>query len=165
MQKKVAHFFIIVVVLLVPLLIPHQVHACSCITPSFSRFSQEFERADTVFMGTVVKVQQMPPAEITSSLDPITYTFQVHAVWKGSRSSQIQVRSANDTASCGAYFIEDTPTIVYAFGSDEDLETYLCTLNHPANSTLLYRWTFFNAVQKVRQGWGLPVREFYYEIG
>jgi hypothetical protein len=152
MQKKVAHLFIIIVVLLVPLLIPHQAHACSCGTRPFRA---EFEDAHAVFIGTVTHIQDPPPSNIISTSDPITYTFRVHRVLKGTPVTIHKVQSVRETMSCGAGLEIEEMLVVYAFWYDSYLGTYLCNLNHPVNSLDIYFRQLNYSIEQLNEQLGL----------
>lgn len=157
MQKKRIYLLIIAFLLLSSLLIPHQAHACSCYTPPFWR---EWEQAEAVFIGTVAHIEYLPPAEIMSSGDPITYTLSVQTMFKGVATSQLQVRSTVETCSAG--FQEGGRYMVYAFRQGDKLATSLCNYNHPAGTVRPYQRDILNTVQRVWGGLGLRAWEILY---
>ena len=151
MPATAIRILFILAMLLMVWITPYQAQACSCI---MTTYLAEWERANAVFLGTVVDIQSPPASDIVSSADPLTYTFRTFHVWKGQPRLQYQVQSARETMSCGAVFEQDETYVVYAFGQGDVLSTYLCTTNHPASYTWVYRYDLFVGVQKIRAGLG-----------
>lgn len=152
MPKKVTHLLIIAFLLLPFLLVPHQAHACSCGTRPFP---VEFEGAHAVFIGTVTHIQDPPPSDIVWTSDPITYTFSVHRVLKGTQVTIHKVQSVRDTVSCGAGLEMGEMLVVYAFWYDSYLGTYLCDLNHPVNSLDIYFRQLNYSIKRLNEQLGL----------
>jgi hypothetical protein len=87
-------------------------YACSCAAASEK---QHLADADVVFKGTLIK-RVAPPARdgIRSSMDPVTYIFDVTRSYKGSTSDPQRVRSAMSGASCGIELSGKGPYLVFA---------------------------------------------------
>jgi hypothetical protein len=157
MLNKVFHFFIIAVFLVVTLMSPYQAQACSCILPYVWR---EWEQSEAVFLGTVTDIQYMPPAPVMSSSDPITYTFDVHTVYKVGELSPFKVQSARETDSCGAGLEIGETYVVYAFPYQEQelLWTHSCTHPHPAATLSWYRYDILMVTRTLRGALGFKLR-------
>jgi hypothetical protein len=84
-------------------------------------------RSTAVFAGTVLSVALPPDAPIISSADPITITFQVSTVWKGTAAQTLSVQTARDGASCGYTFQAGQEYVVYANGGAADLQVSRCS--------------------------------------
>ncbi len=100
--------------------------ACSCIQPSPPQ--ESLEQATAVFAGRVTNIEK--PFISTSSLDPITATFDVSQVWKGDITQTVAIRTAQDSASCGYPFELGQEYIVYAWADPDhpgELNTGLCS--------------------------------------
>ena len=54
-----------------------------------------------MFTGTVADKEPPPKRPVMSSMDPVTYTFDVERAFKGDPSGTVPVLSAMDGASCG----------------------------------------------------------------
>lgn len=75
--------------------------ACSCVaTP----LDEQVGRGDVVFVGRAVEQQAEAPREIVSSLDPVTWTFTVDRVHRGTAAGSQRVTTARSSASCGSAF-------------------------------------------------------------
>ena len=72
--------------------------ACSCADGRTADFA---DWADTVFVGRLNDVVMPPEASVMSSGDPVTYAFDVTAVYEGEARERTHVRSAGSGASCG----------------------------------------------------------------
>jgi hypothetical protein len=155
MFKRMVRVGLIFTLLATTLLMPHRAGACSCI---YSRFTEEFQKAHAVFLGTVTSVQDPPPSNIVSSDDPITYTFRVHEVFKGTDVTIHKVRTIRDTVSCGAGLDVGETYIVYAFWWDDHVGTYACDLTHRAGSLSIYKWQMEFSVDVLRQQLGFKTR-------
>jgi hypothetical protein len=91
--------------------------ACSC-----KLFSPQemFDRSDVVFVGTATALEDSNAAGPTfSSADPITVTFDVSEVRKGTVPASAKVRTARSEISCGYEFAKGGHYLVYA-GVDTD---------------------------------------------
>lgn len=141
---------VILTLLVTSLLLPYRARACSCID---SFYMTEWERTDAIFLGTVTNIHTPVPSSLFSSTDLVVYTFKPHHVWKGENWEEVTVESTS-VESCGASFRQDETYMVYAFGPSNGLYTYLCTLNHPAYSTWVYRHALSAGIEKIRTGLG-----------
>ncbi len=92
--------------------------ACSCI---ISTPAQYYERAEVVFTGTVKAVAQ----PMFSGY--ITYSIEVDQSYKGSNSGTVSIVSHESSATCGFTFQKDKRYVVFAFRSENGLETNLCS--------------------------------------
>ncbi|RJE86885.1 hypothetical protein D3P07_17030 [Paenibacillus sp. 1011MAR3C5] len=104
---------------------PERASACSCAL--LGSVNEAKQNNDVVFDGTV-KVKKEPVRLFSkSSADPVTWTFEVHEIWKGKVSPTIAVTSAQSSASCGYEFQEGSRYVVYARNSGESLDVSLCS--------------------------------------
>lgn len=106
--------------------------ACSCAgyTPA-----EAFAAADAVFVGRVVEVDESVFGPIIGSADPVTVTFDVSSVRKGSVPANAKVQTARDGASCGYDFAEGGFYLVHASAGDP-LTTGLCSGNEVVGAEL-----------------------------
>lgn len=100
--------------------------ACSC---KISSPQEMFDAADAVFVGTATSIEDSNAAGPTfSSVDPITVTFDVSEIRKGTVPATARVRTARSSASCGYEFAEGGRYLVYAgVGPDGAWATGLCS--------------------------------------
>lgn len=108
-------------------IVPELVFACTCIPLSPE---ETYEISTAVFAGRVVSIEA-PVEPMLSSLDPLRITFQVWRVWKGPDQSTIMIATARETMSCGYPFKEGGVYLVYAFGSEDEWSTHLCSRTQP----------------------------------
>ena len=92
--------------------------ACSCVSGDASLFA---EWADTVFIGALDEVVMPPEAPQISSVDPVTYEFDVSAVYEGEATERTHVRSVRFGASCGLEGLEVGQTYV-VFASHKTID-------------------------------------------
>jgi hypothetical protein len=93
--------FALVVVLLVSLWLPMSATpaaGCTCEVQSSVRHAA---RADVVFTGRLKEIDEPVGGLTRSSMDPVTYRFEVERVFKGAVPQNASVVSAGDGASCG----------------------------------------------------------------
>ncbi len=84
------------------------------------------DQADLVFEGVALASQDPnTTATIISSVDPITWTFSVEQVVKGSATATQQVTTARSDASCGFTFVVGHRYRVYARASATGFTTDL----------------------------------------
>ena len=107
---------------------PTAVYACSCAPPGLP--AEELERATAVFAGKVTEID-IPRGLLQSSADPVAVTFQVSEVWKGSVQPALVAKTARSGASCGYTFSIGQEYLVYANGTESDLEVWLCSRTTP----------------------------------
>lgn len=104
---------------------PEQASACSCAMPG--SVSEAKQNHDVIFDGTVSSKKEPTKLFAKSSADPVTWTFEVHELWKGKVSPTISVTSAQSSDSCGYEFQEGSRYVVYARNSGDSLEVSLCS--------------------------------------
>jgi hypothetical protein len=103
---------------------PAPVFACSCAPPPPP--AEALAQATAVFAGTVTNID-VPGGAVISTADPIAVTFQVERVWKGPVEPTLLVTTARGQATCGYDFDLNQSYLVYAYGSERNLETNLCS--------------------------------------
>ncbi len=109
--------------------------ACSCATAS----TQEYvDGATAVFTGTVTDTEPPPKRREMSSMDPMTYTFEVDRAFKGDLTSPTEVLSAVSGASCGLEGVrEGRRYVVFATeGRGDALWAGLCGGTAPWSAAL-----------------------------
>ncbi|WP_404450677.1 hypothetical protein LG329_09935 [Virgibacillus necropolis] len=107
--------------------VPSKSFACSCAEPGTVTEVLNRDGA-TVFSGRVVKkVDQSKLDMLQSSADPISVLFQVDKTWKGVNQSQVIVKTARSSASCGYEFTLNERYLVYASERDGELNVNLCS--------------------------------------
>ena len=94
--------------------------ACTCIKDekiSIKKLTtSEFYNASTIFLGEVIKVEDMdntPIGKLRPFNVPIKYTFKVTEMIKGREVDVIKVYSDHSTASCGFIFELGTKYLVF----------------------------------------------------
>ncbi|MGB3632620.1 MAG: hypothetical protein WA982_01120 [Rubrobacteraceae bacterium] len=112
-------------------LAPDRAYACSCAfeagVTKQERVQEAFSQANAVFAGKVVDLED-PPSPVSSSMDPITATFDVSEAWKGSQAKTQKITTPLSEASCGYEFQAGKAYLVYA---SEDMEVLLCGETKP----------------------------------
>jgi hypothetical protein len=105
--------------------------ACTCAPPPPP--SVAWSETSAVFSGRVINVVFSSPSAggTSSSLDPITVTLEMLRSWKGPSSREIQVSTANSSASCGYTFRRTEEYLVYAQGNSGELQVSLCSRTAP----------------------------------
>jgi hypothetical protein len=99
--------------------------ACSCAVGTANEY---FESADVVFVGTAVESNASP--FLSSSADPVEFTFTVDKQLKGERLPQpVTVVTAASGASCGAEFQIGERWRVFARSDGPSLASGLCDGN------------------------------------
>lgn len=119
-------------VFVVPLVAAPPAYACSC--ASFTD-KQYFERADLVFTGTLVDREEPPSGGTVSSADPVTLTFEVERVYKGSAVRDLDLTTARSSASCGLELEGRGPFLVFATDRG-GLTAGLCDGSRPLNKKI-----------------------------
>lgn len=104
---------------------PESASACSCAIVSDVREAKQ--SSDAVFDGTVIDKKSANKIFSGSSADPVSWTFEVHEVWKGKVAPVITVTSAESDESCGYEFQEGHRYVVYARQTGETLDVSLCS--------------------------------------
>lgn len=92
----------------------HTASACSCV--GFAD-REAFGRADAVFTGTLVDIEELSN-ENYSSTDPQRFMFEVTAVFKGRALAQQTIVTAQGGESCGLEVTGPGPFIVFATTED-----------------------------------------------
>ncbi len=114
-------------------LTPTAVYACSCASPGVPR--AEMGRSTAVFAGKVTDIKRRDWLVI-SSVDPVQVTFQVSEVWKGPVQATLTAHTARSDISCGYPFTVGGEYLVYANGSETDLEVFLCSRTTPLTTAV-----------------------------
>ena len=128
--KRWVTLLIVLALVIVSLLVvtPTAVYACSCASPGPPE--AEMARSTAVFAGKVTEIAARDWLVI-SSTDPVKVTFQVSEVWKGPVRTTLTARTARSDISCGYAFTVGDEYLVYANGSEMDLELFLCSRTAP----------------------------------
>lgn len=133
-MKPQNKFALIAAICLILSLLPRPGYACSCVAPGPTPL-ETLEASIAVFSGEVVAVDAPESLNgITTSADPVKYTFDVEQVWKGPVQPALTVTTARDDASCGYPFEVGQSYLVYATGHVSGLITHTCTRNQPLAS-------------------------------
>lgn len=99
--------------------------ACSAVAPGPAEQTL-FDQADLVFEGVALASQDPnTTATMISSADPITWTFSVEQVVKGTATATQQVTTVRSEASCGFTFVVGHRYRVYAKASGAGFTTGL----------------------------------------
>lgn len=80
------------------LLSPGQAFACSCVAADTA---EHVKWADVVVTGTVVGQDGPPTGRAPSGFAPVTFTIEVHEVFKGTSGALLEVTTAASGAACG----------------------------------------------------------------
>ena len=114
---------------------PTKSYACSCVQRPPP--AKELANSTAVFAGKMVKVVRMdrPTGQNVGggSQNPLkeqrillTVIFQVDTVWKGPSYENLVVTTPLTDTACGYQFQQGEKYLVYAYGSDVDLQTNSC---------------------------------------
>ena len=98
--------------------------ACSCIMPG--TVAEEVERADAVFKGTVIAVDN---SDYRAYVFPdVVVTFTVQEYWKGDVLDIVVIHTGQGGGDCGFSFEEGKSYLVYAYTDDNgDLHANICS--------------------------------------
>ena len=109
--------------------------ACSC---ARAGTAEHVDNAVAVFTGTVADKEPPPKRPVMSSMDPVTYTFEVARSFKGDVASPTEVLSAMSGASCGLEGIRtgDRYVVFADQGRGGDLWASLCGGTAPWSAEL-----------------------------
>ena len=109
--------------------------ACSCARVSTAEY---VDHATVVFTGTVADKEPPPKRRVMSSMDPVTYTFEVERSFKGDVASPTEVLSAMSGASCGLEGVRtgDRYVVFADQGRGGDLWASLCGGTAPWSADL-----------------------------
>lgn len=103
---------------------PGRAWACTCLPPGAA--AEELAKSTAVFAGKAIDLD-VPAGARISSADLVRVTFQVYTVWKGLVHDTLVVTTARGSASCGYPFSEGLEYLVYAYGTETELEVGLCS--------------------------------------
>ena len=133
MTGKIRIFLSLVIVIGILAIETKPAYACSCAPPGSP--VEGLNNASAVFTGKVVALAE-PSGGFgpISSADPVTVTFQVYTVWKGSVSQTTTITTARSGASCGYTFDKGGEYIVYAYGQENNLSVGLCSRTQPLDT-------------------------------
>ena len=97
--------------------------ACSCIMPG--TVAEEVDRADAVFAGTVIALDN---SDYKAYVFPdIEVTFTVQEYWKGDVLDTVVIHTGQGGGDCGFAFEEGKSYLVYAYADDNgDLKEKIC---------------------------------------
>jgi len=97
-------------------------YGCSCLKPP--KTEKAYEVAQKVFTGKVLKVSEdLKKNKIVS--------IQILESYKGVKTPTIEVKTANNSASCGFHFEVGKKYLVYTYG--EQNETNICSRTNALN--------------------------------
>ena len=92
---------VLIVALVVSLWLPMSATPAAACTCEIKTSVQHAARADVVFTGRLQEIDAGVRGLIRSSMDPVTYRFEVERVFKGEVPQNASVVSAADGGSCG----------------------------------------------------------------
>lgn len=124
MKNKLVIFCLMCSLIVIHFSFPTAAFACSCAGPEPVKAA--FERNSVIFSGKALLIHDPKNGRVNSSTDPLFVLFEVDSSWKGPTDSQIIVKTARESASCGFEFEEAQNYIVYAHTYDKELETSIC---------------------------------------
>jgi hypothetical protein len=92
---------------------------CRCVPPPPPK--EAVQNSDLVFIGSVVKINKIADNQLA-------VLFKVNNVIKGDSLSNVVIRTAASSASCGYNFVKNSMYIVYATkGENRIYHTHTCT--------------------------------------
>ncbi|MDO7875764.1 hypothetical protein Q5H93_13555 [Hymenobacter sp. ASUV-10] len=110
-----------IILLLALLLAGAPAWACSCITediPEAHKITKSFQRATLVFVGRVLKAENVAAAPQDAAAMPVAkvrYTFAITRLYKGEKvDSTIVLETPAQSATCGVSFIVGSEHLLYA---------------------------------------------------
>jgi hypothetical protein len=121
--------------ILLPLLIVIGSSAIYACQPVIQKHSKYFRRADAVFVGTPTDISSNDISRDSDEREyyPYKIKFRVEKSWKGN-SSEITVVSDNGKGPCGQVtFKIGEKYLVYAFGKNLRVTTYVGNRSRPLN--------------------------------
>lgn len=154
---------LLIVAVLVSLFRPKTAHACSCIEPDSPATS--FPRAGAVFHGRVRAVDDtplrwvgglMPLPDVFDNLYYQRVRLDVIESWKGVTTTSATVLTGYGGGDCGYHFNAGDEYIVYAFESNGDWISGICTRTAPisaASDDLAYLATLTPLILTTTSGW------------
>lgn len=114
---------VLISILLLAPLIPAPAYACSCAAPPAAL--DALAQSSATFSGRGIDIDS------PSGYEPLRVRLEVETVWKGPVPSEIEIRTAQDSAGCGFFFERSVSYLVYAYEADGALFTNLCSRSIP----------------------------------
>lgn len=129
-----------------------QVFACSCIMPESPSISME--KATSVFIWKVINIEDsIWINELLWSVKSKKVIFNVSTVIKWDKNKQVEIKTAESSASCWYTFEENEEYIVYTYWEKNNLEVSLCSrtsLTKNAEEDLI---AFENIIEDNKSSW------------
>jgi hypothetical protein len=121
----IKNFFLLLLISIAPLILPHKAFACSC--AGFASVCQAYNSAQSIFVGTVTKVEDvavlrtmrgidafdLKSKEIVSTISGWKLYVKVEKTYKGEPQSEILL--ARENTSCGGKFEVGSKLLLYAY--------------------------------------------------
>ena len=98
---------------------------CTCAPPGTP--TEELEKSDAVFKGTVVELKVDTLRVQNAAMLFFRVKFEVVAAWKGVDLGEVTLSTNFESAACGFPFKQGVDYLVYAFSQNDSLSTNLCT--------------------------------------
>jgi hypothetical protein len=104
--------------------------ACTCAQP---KDSKPFDLAEAVFVGKVVSVVKPKPRlvdrrrNIYAFSELLVVRFKVTTVWKYVTHTYVTLTTMEQSSACGYHFDAGKTYLVYAYASQDGLNTNLCS--------------------------------------
>lgn len=111
--------------LIVSFLFVSQSFACSCIMPDTP--TNELDRSYSVFIWKVNDIKLENIATSFWNIKENIVSFEVDSVLKWEKAKNIEVKTAEYSATCGYTFEKDKEYIVYAYDNEWSLWVSLCS--------------------------------------
>jgi hypothetical protein len=102
-------------------------------------YENEDERQAAYYNNADLVLQGIPMEEGAEKSGLRHYSISVQRVWKGRADDIIDVATALDSAGCGIRFEIDEPVIIFAYQSNKQYHTGLCSGTEQSND-LLVQW-------------------------
>ena len=99
--------------------------ACTCAPPGTP--TEELEKSDAVFKGTVLELKVDTLRVQNTAILFFKVKLAVLAAWKGVDLGEVTLSTNFETAACGFPFEQGVDYLVYAFSQNDSLSTNLCT--------------------------------------
>lgn len=132
--KMTRKHFVLIVALVVGLWLPMSATPAAGCTCEMKTSVQHAARADVVFTGRLQEIDAGVRGLVRSSMDPVTYRFEVERVLKGEVRQSASVVSAADGASCGLEGMNlGARYTVFAQIDAASLRSGLCGGTHPGD--------------------------------
>jgi hypothetical protein len=112
---------------------------CECLCGAPRTSKESLARADAVFTGQVVSIQEVTPAQAnhTNRWARMKVTISVSKVWKGEIPARVEVYTGLSTNECGYPFVRGSNYLVYTDRVVEEgvrtakLSTTVCDRTRP----------------------------------